>query len=190
MLLGHEDGRVSPAATLGRVGPALCLCSWVDLALVVELLVSWSQRHESMRDHFRYFSGPDPSLWIDPLSLPLMSCWSVWKGSKTIGYPWHRATTEYLRGVQVRFHYWQSSISPRPLNRPGSHCNGYLEAKKCGQKGTLWDTLWHTTASTMRFFPLLCFGGGCKGGGWVPEEGKIGVHNIKFTRTNKKLFCF
>lgn len=56
-----------------------------------------------------------------------------------------------------------------------------LTMKTYGQRGTLWDTLWHSTASTMFF--MLCFvyflfisfyflsgEGVCKGGGWAQGD--------------------
>jgi len=71
-----------------------------------------------------------------------------------------------------------------PHARPTSHCNEHLQAKKYGQKGRLWDTLWYTAASTMRFFFLCCEGGG-KGRGQLGEEEEIsgiGVHGVKFSK--------
>lgn len=50
-----------------------------------------------------------------------------------------------------------------------------------------WDTLWHTTASTTRFFFFFPWGG-CKGGGRVRrdrERNGIGVHDVKFTESKK-----
>lgn len=39
---------------------------------------------------------------------------------------------------------------------PTGECNDHLLENKYGQKGLLWDTRSHTTASTMSFF--LCWG--------------------------------
>ena len=41
----------------------------------------------------------------------------------------------------------QYSVSQKPeiLNQTMTHCNEHVQEKKCGQRGTLWDTLWHTT---------------------------------------------
>jgi hypothetical protein len=64
-----------------------------------------------------------------------------------------------------------------------------LQAKKCGQKGTLWDTQWHTAASTTRFF-FLCWGTGYTGRGSIRREGGlsgIGGHDVKFTKNRNKI---
>jgi hypothetical protein len=57
----------------------------------------------------------------------------------------------------------------------------------CEQKGIPWDTLWHTAASTMRFFFLSVGVEGCKDSAQAWGDGDIsgiGVHGVKFTRTN------
>lgn len=42
--------------------------------------------------------------------------------------------------------------------RPMTHGNEHLQVKMCGLKGALCDSLWHTTASTVRlFFRFLFF---------------------------------
>lgn len=33
----------------------------------------------------------------------------------------------------------------------------YLQMRMCGQRDTLWNTLWHTAVSMMRFFSMLLF---------------------------------
>ena len=94
--------------------------------------------------------------WPAPTSTPsMMNFWSAWWPVLPIQnyrISMTQGSTRYLRGVPVRFQYWQRSRSQRPCTRPTSHHNEHLQAKKCGQKGVLWDTLWHTTASTARFF--------------------------------------
>jgi hypothetical protein len=58
--------------------------------------------------------------------------------------------TGYQRGVLVRIQSWWCGRSQRPWPRAMTLCNE--QVKKCGQQGTLQDTLWHITASTMRIF--------------------------------------
>ena len=80
----------------------------------------------------------------------------------------------------MRIQYWWSHRSQRLRIRPMAHCNGHLQMKLCGQRGTWWDTLWHTTAPMMKCF--LCFllfvyvfhFGGIRGrleGQWVEMRG-------------------
>jgi hypothetical protein len=55
----------------------------------------------------------------------------------------------------VRFQCWQSSRNQRPHTLQRIFASKeHLQAKKCGWKGIWWEKNWHTTTSTMRFFPL------------------------------------
>ena len=64
-------------------------------------------------------------------STPSVNFWSLWRGgscrTKVAGSPWHRAITEYPRGVSVRMQCWWCSKSQRPWIRPVSFCNEYLQ---------------------------------------------------------------
>jgi hypothetical protein len=46
--------------------------------------------------------------------------------------------------------------------KKSDHCHEHLLLKMCEERGTLWDTLWHTTTSmTGVFYALFCFIFGC-----------------------------
>jgi hypothetical protein len=74
--------------------------------------------------------------WPIPTSTPPMNCWSLWKSHPYRGkLQDHRATAGYPRGVLVRIQYWWYSRRQRPQTKSTTHCNEYLQVKKCGQKG-------------------------------------------------------
>jgi hypothetical protein len=56
----------------------------------------------------------------------------------------------------MRSQYWWCHRSQRSGTRPMTHCKSYLQVKLCRQRDILWDTLWHSTASSEISF--LCFG--------------------------------
>jgi hypothetical protein len=50
-----------------------------------------------------------------------------------------------------------SMVSQKPEILSQTHCNEHLQVKTNGQRDTLWDTLWHTTAFTASCFLCLVF---------------------------------
>lgn len=84
--------------------------------------------------------------------------------SNVAGSPRHRARAGFPRGGSGRIQYWQCRRSQRPRNRPMTHCNEHLPVETFELKGALYDSLWHTSASTVRLllvhfclFSFLCF---------------------------------
>lgn len=75
------------------------------------------------------------------------------------------------------------------------HCNEHIQIKIYGLRGTLCDSLGHTTASKVRFFILLCLGGkGHSQGQRVEARGGemsgMGMHGVKPTKNKYKVFFF
>jgi hypothetical protein len=85
--------------------PGPCRCTrgvgrWAELAPpLTSQVVAWAGQCPSMGAALGSFD-PGPT----PTSTPSMNCWSSWRGwscrSKVAESPWHRARTEYLRGVR------------------------------------------------------------------------------------------
>jgi hypothetical protein len=140
----------------------------------------WCECESHRADQLSYHPGPGPGLWVG-LSTSSMNHWSTWRDrscrSKAVGSPCHRATAGYLRGVSVRFQYWQCSRGQRPQTRPMTHCGVSEKVVYCATHcGTLQLPQWY-----FYFF----WWGGCKSGGQIQRDGEmsgIGVHNVKLTK--------
>lgn len=129
-------------------------CSSARELPLMTYMKSWLLTHsDTSRAQIQGFGLAHPNIY------PLMNCWSTWRSlfyrSKAWGPLWHRVKTGCSREVPVRFQYLFCSRRQRSQTRAVTHCNEHIKANKCEQKGILWNTLWHTTASTIRFFSLL-----------------------------------
>lgn len=152
---------------------------------------AWEQESAQWADQLTYSQAQIQSF--------VLACWSALRGWS------YRSKTNRISMTQGnKQDVWQesqksSSIDIVAEGRQTSHCNKHLQTKKYGQKGIVWDTLWHTTTSTMRCF--LCFrvfacfvcvlqssfllGGGLQEqrqiwGDW--EKSETTVHDMKITK--------
>jgi hypothetical protein len=140
-----------------------------------------------------YYPGPNPGLcewlsWIKRQVLLIQSC----KISMTQG---NNRITERSPGEDPIL---TMSQKPEISNQINDSLQWIftmnIAMNMCGQRDTLWDKLWHSTASIWDvFMPYLCccsfvcvcvlfWGRGCQGEGWIWGDGKVsraGVHDVK-----------
>jgi hypothetical protein len=111
-------------------------------------------------DQLSYLPSPDLGLWVPtPTSTPSMNYWSTWRAASP--------TDPKLQDLHCtgqwqdipKESWWESSIDSVAEARGPITDQQSLQwrfaNKETGWKGALWDTLWHTTASRIRFFFLL-----------------------------------
>lgn len=130
---------------------------------------------------------------------PYTNYWSRWRGqtysSQAAGIPWHKATTEYPRGVPVRDHYWFHNRSQRRHIRSMTCGNVHLQVKMNGLKSKQCESMGHTTVSIfqLHLFSFSFKFGFVLGGGWQGQRADarkqgdremsgIGRHDVKSTK--------
>lgn len=167
-----------PAAHLGKTAE-LALVAWVQMSwtlgcesrrtlLLVVCCVGWPSHgsagrltwmiamreslptQPSLRPSTRTMREPNPT---PPSSRNCQSMWRRWAYKSTVpGFPCHKPTIGYARGVPVKTQDLGCSRSQRLLIRPKALWNKLLQVNVYGQKGILCDSLDLTTLSMPRIF--------------------------------------
>jgi hypothetical protein len=136
--------------------PMLALSSPGEPTLVVQI------RESPCYDQLSYQAGPDPGLWDGlPQNLYYLQTVEMCERASPADPKLQNLYDTGQKQSNQDEAQWGSNndgvTEARSQTRPMTHCNELLQVKMCGQRDTLWNTLWHSTASTMRCFSMVCF---------------------------------
>jgi hypothetical protein len=200
--VSQSQGCESRRVTLPPADGSFQWPSWSSAGELI--LVIWL-RESLHADQLSYHPCTDPGLWVGPTqNLNNLKMFRMCERSRPADPKLQDLPDTEQQQDNQEESWWGANldgiIESRDLgpDQTSNSLEWTFASEMCGQRDTLWDTLWHITASTMRCF--LCFacflfvyvlfcGEGCQGKGQTWGDGEMsrtGVHDVKLTK-NKKL---